>query len=163
MIQYRGGNTSIGMVIMCQVLIGIGGGILASTGNMGIFASSSHQEMASAFAILWICSSLGQSLGSAIAGTVWRSTFPQTLAQSFDDATVKEITGSLLRQLLHPIGHPDRDAIVVAYQETMKIFNCHWYRYRWRVAILRLAVQERRPKIHTAARKRQCLDIVSPK
>lgn len=91
--------------------------------QLGIQASASHREVAAATAIFLTVLEIGGAVGNAIAGAIWTSNVPAKLAQYLPPETrdqASAIYGNItLAANGWPMGSPTRDAINLAYQETM--------------------------------------------
>jgi hypothetical protein len=123
LIHFRKPETHVGLLVMCQVLNGIGTGIWAMCGELGIMASVSHQEIAVAIAIFYLFGGIGASVGFAIAGGIWVNVLPNQLIKHLpDDAKDQwaDIYGSLVIQQEWPVGTPIRDAIIAAYANVQR-------------------------------------------
>lgn len=119
---YRKEGNSGAQVLGTQILIGAGGGLLNVPVQLGVQASASHQEVAAATAMFLTCMEMGGAVGAAVSGAVWTYSIPHKLrvylpAESKGEAS--EIFGKLTKALSYPMGTPTRDAINLAYQETM--------------------------------------------
>jgi len=110
--------------------MGIGTGIWATTAQLAIMASVSHQEIAVAVALWGMFGSIGSAIGQTIAGSLWTNILPKKLfeflpADSKDLAA--DIYSSLVIQTDYPMGTPIRDSIIEAYgdvQRKMVIAGC---------------------------------------
>ncbi|KEZ43292.1 Siderophore iron transporter mirb [Scedosporium apiospermum] len=123
LIHFRKPETHVGLLVMCQVLNGIGTGIWAMCGELGIMASVSHQEIAVAIAIFYLFGGIGASVGFAIAGGIWVNVLPNQLIKHLpDDAKDQwaDIYGSLVIQQEWPVGTPIRDGIIAAYADVQR-------------------------------------------
>ncbi|KAK2745570.1 hypothetical protein FQN57_003695 [Myotisia sp. PD_48] len=118
MIHFRQPGSSIGHVIMCQVLIAISGGTLVICEQLAIMAAASHSELAVVLAILGLFSNIGGAIGQTVSGAIWGHTVPGALLQFLPEAAkgkAKEIYASMPTQLSYPMGSSERDAIIAAY------------------------------------------------
>ncbi|CCF32545.1 siderophore iron transporter [Colletotrichum higginsianum] len=124
MIKFRMPDTSVGLVIMCEVLGALAGGTLVMVEQIAVMASVPHRDVAIGFALLSMITSVGGAIGSSISGAIWTNLMPSKLAKYLPDELKGEallIYGDLNRQLSYAWGTPERDAIVLAYGETQKI------------------------------------------
>ena len=123
MLRYRAQGSSRFTIIASQMVVGIGGGMLHGPAQLGIQASASHQEVAAATAIFLTILEIGGAVGNAIAGAIWTHNVPAKLAQYLPAETQDQasaIYGNItLAANGWPVGSPTRDAINLAYQETM--------------------------------------------
>src|SRR4051794_21733404 len=70
LIHFRTPSTHVGLLVMCQVMMGIGTGIFATCAQLAIMASVTHQELAIAVALWGMFGSIGSSIGTSIAGAL---------------------------------------------------------------------------------------------
>ncbi|PSR75373.1 major facilitator superfamily domain-containing protein [Coniella lustricola] len=118
MIFFRQPHTPVLYVILCQVLISAGGGVLVITHQMAAMAVAKHGEVASLLALLGLSSAVGAAIGSSVSGAIWTNTVYVELVQRLpDDAKhlAKLIYEDLERQLSYPVGDPVREALMQAY------------------------------------------------
>jgi MFS family permease len=121
MIVFRRPDSNIILVVMCQVLLTIGGSTLVICQQMAVMAVAKHAEVASAMAILSLCMYVGSAMGSSLSGAIWNSTLPGTLAELLPGMSPIElgsIASDLKKQLSFPIGSPTRTAIMAAYAKS---------------------------------------------
>jgi hypothetical protein len=123
MIRYRQEGASTGTLVGCQIVVGIGGGMLNVPAQLGVQASASHQQVAAATAVFLTILEIGGAVGSAISGAVWSNSVPKKLARYLPANTQDQaalIYGNVtLASTGWPVGSPERQAINRAYQETM--------------------------------------------
>jgi MFS family permease len=124
MIHFRGPQYNQGYLIMCQIFVAIGGGVMSFLTQLAVMAVVSHQDTAAVLAILGTVTSIGGAVGLAISGAIWTNTLPEQLEQNLP-ASIKNqseaIFGSLTDQLSYPQGSPGRNAIIDSYADTQKI------------------------------------------
>ncbi|RYC61245.1 hypothetical protein CHU98_g4968 [Xylaria longipes] len=121
MIIFRRPDTHIVWVILCQVLLTIGGSTLVICESMAVMAVSHHAELASVMAILSLATYIGSAIGSSLSGAIWNSTLPGALAELLPDLNPVElghIASDLKKQLSYPMGSATRSAIVTAYAKS---------------------------------------------
>lgn len=124
MLRYRNSGSSTAQVILTQIIVGIGGGMTNVPAQLGIQASSLHQEVGAATALFLTIVSIGGAIGSAISGAVWSYNIQHKLMEYLPEnakGDVKEIVGSAVFAQTFAMGTPERIAIIKAYDETMKI------------------------------------------
>lgn len=66
MMGYRTENSSITTILLTQTVVGIGGGMLNVPAQLGVQASATHQEVASATAVFLTVLEIGGACGNAI-------------------------------------------------------------------------------------------------
>ena len=122
---YRVQEASIATIIGCQIIIGIGGGILNVPAQLGVQAAAKHGQVAAATAIFLTILQIGGAVGAAISGAVWTNNLLNKLTTylpSESAAEASEIFGDVtIAASRYPIGTPTRDAINRAYEETMSV------------------------------------------
>ncbi|CZR66843.1 probable major facilitator protein MIRC (siderophore transporter) [Phialocephala subalpina] len=124
MIRYRTQGVSVSQLVGTQICLGIGGGMLNVPAQLGVQASTDHQNVAVATAVYLMSVEIGGSIGSAISGAVWGKNIPTKLTEYLPAASKQNATtiyNSIDNALAYPVGTPERAAIDRAYQETMRI------------------------------------------
>lgn len=120
---YRSQGVSTSTLVICQVVLGIGGSLIHVPAQIGVQASASHQEVAAVTAIFLTLLEIGGAVGSAISGAIWTANIPGKLAKYLpleDQDQAEAIFGNItLASRGWPMGSPTRIAINQAYQETM--------------------------------------------
>lgn len=118
MVIFRQPHTPVFFVVLCQVLIAIGGGTLVCTMQMAVMAVAKHGEVASLIALLGLSSAVGSGVGSSVSGAIWTNTvYVELLRLLPEDAKdlAGEIYENLELQLSYPVGSPVREATMRAY------------------------------------------------
>ena len=118
MIHFRQPGGYIGYIVMCEIFFSVAGSIFILCVQLAVLASVDHQHVAAVLSLLFIMGSMGDSVGSAISGAIWTSTFEKKLLEKLPESSLADfplIYGSLTQQLSYPVGSPTRDAIVDAY------------------------------------------------
>ncbi|CAK1364718.1 Siderophore iron transporter mirC [Cercospora beticola] len=123
MIRYRTEESTPAMIVGTQIFLGVGGSLTHVPAQLGVQASASHSEVAAATALFLTFLEIGGAVGSGISGAIWTSNVPKKLALYLPPETkdmADEIYGNItLASRGWPMGSPTRDAINLAYQETM--------------------------------------------
>ncbi|GIC84862.1 siderochrome-iron transporter MirC [Aspergillus udagawae] len=122
MVTRREGSTPT-QVLVTQVVVGIGGGLLNVPVQLGVQASASHQEVAAATAMFLTSMEMGGAVGAALSGAVWTHNIPRKLRLYLPEENKGDadaIFGKITKALSYPLGSPVRVAINQAYQETFK-------------------------------------------
>lgn len=123
LIPLRQPSTHIGLLAMCQIFMGIGTGIFATTGTLAVMASVTHQEIAVALAIWGLFGSIGAAIGLTIAGGLWTNILPAALVRELPEDSkdlAMSIYSSLVIQQEYPVGTEIRDAIIRAYADVQR-------------------------------------------
>ncbi|KAE9574778.1 MFS siderochrome iron transporter 1 [Colletotrichum fructicola] len=118
LIPYRTPSTSVGTLVVLQLLNGIGTGIFAACAQISVMSAVTHQEIASAMAIFSLFGSVGSTTGFTVAGAMWNNIMPTEIYNRLpEDAKNQTATifGDVTVQLSYADGDPIRDAIVGAY------------------------------------------------
>ncbi|KAI0184895.1 siderochrome-iron transporter MirB [Xylaria flabelliformis] len=123
LVEFRKPSTHVGLLVLFQILNGIGDGIWTPVGQLAVMASVPHQQIAVGVALYGLFGSIGSAIGNAVAGAIWNNVLPQKL-EEFLPGDVKnrtaEIFGSIEVQQSFPFGTPERDAIVAAYGDVQR-------------------------------------------
>ncbi|KAJ4244217.1 hypothetical protein NW762_014599 [Fusarium torreyae] len=133
MIHFRQPDVDIGYIVMCQIFIAFGGGILVICEQMTVMAVSTQRDIPAVLAVESMISSIGGSIGDAIAAAMWTGIFPAKLMKYLPSSALDNfanIYGDMTVQSSYPIGSPTRDAIEHAYgdaQRLMLIAACSLY------------------------------------
>lgn len=105
-------------MVIVQVLQGAGGGFAAVLAQTAAQASVPHQDLASVTAFVLIFAEIGNAIGTAIAGGVWRNIMPDQLQQHIgayaDSATIATIYGSVPVANSYPVDSPIRIGTIEA-------------------------------------------------
>lgn len=137
LIEFRQPSYSIGPMIVCQVLIALGGGLVVICSQTAAMSAVSHQQIAVVLAIQALFFSVGQAIGYSISTPLWNEYFPSSLAEFLPaelQANATTIAGAITTQQLYEPGTPARDAIDQAYGVAME------YQTIAATAVLALAV-----------------------
>ena len=123
LIPLRKPSTSVGLLVMTQIFVGLGTGVFATCGQLAVMAICTHQEIAAVSAIWGMFGSIGASIGSAIAGGLWNNIVPNELYKALPE-DAKNQSMAIFRdvelQLGYPIGSPARDAIIAVYGDIQR-------------------------------------------
>lgn len=117
-------SNNIGYLVMTQVFLALGTGILIVCEEVTLMAVSPQQRIPALIATETLMASIGTAIGSAVSGAIWSSTFPQKLTEALPDHDVKlahEIYSSIYVQLSFAPGTPVGDAIVHAYGTSLQV------------------------------------------
>lgn len=120
---FRGPSNPLSYVLFSQIVTGVGGGMFHVPVQLGIQAVANHQEVGIATAMFLTFTSLGGSVGSAIAGAIWTGELPKRLTEYLPDMSAderKRIYNDFEYAMSFPRGSVERDGIVAAYVDVMK-------------------------------------------
>lgn len=113
------------VLVMSQIMIGLGGAFSVLTTQAGSQASVPHADLATAIAALSMITNLGRSLGDTAGSSIWTSHMPRNLAKNIlaipgsNQTQVDEIYGSIVVAATQT--GDIRDAVVKSYNETVKM------------------------------------------
>ncbi|KAG9241250.1 major facilitator superfamily domain-containing protein [Calycina marina] len=122
LIHFRQPTQHVGYIVMCNIFVNFGFGILMLTVEIGLLAAAAAQQyFAISIALLNLFCYIGSAVGYTISAAIWQGTFPEKLAlylptESLDDLTT--IYGSIDEQLSYEWGSSTRLAIQYAYGDT---------------------------------------------
>lgn len=122
MIRFRSNHSPALLLILCQLLQGIGGGSVAITMQVAVQCVVRNSDVAIVTAIELLMTECGAAIGSAVAGMVFSRDLPGALAvrlPNVPEQDVDAIYGSLSVALAFPIGSPTREAIIEAWVQIM--------------------------------------------
>lgn len=123
MIEFRQPDKSIGYIVMCQIFIAFGGGVLVISEQTTIMAVSKQEDFPALLAVESMVISIGSAIGSTIASAIWTGIFPVRLAQNLPAEVMDNfdlIYGKLEVQSSYAMGTPARDAINLSYAQTQR-------------------------------------------
>ncbi|KPM40573.1 Siderophore iron transporter mirB [Neonectria ditissima] len=119
MMYFTSIESSVGWIIMCQILISIAAGTIMVCDEVAILAAAaSHQHVAVCLAVLGMFGNIGGAFGLTAASAIWQDIFPKSLAKylpSEEIPNLDKIYANLSTQLSYPIGSDTRLAIQHAY------------------------------------------------
>ncbi|KAL5365589.1 major facilitator superfamily domain-containing protein [Aspergillus floccosus] len=123
LIPFRQPDTHVGILVMTQILVGLGTCVFVVCGQLAIMAPVTHQEIAAVMAVWGLFGSVGAAVGNAIAGAMWTNILPGQLYQRLPDVSKNQtaaIYGDMVLQMSFADGTPERDAIVGAYADVQR-------------------------------------------
>lgn len=124
MIRFRGQDSNIGYIIMCQIFISFGGTILTLGDEMAAMCVAGFGEIPMVISLLGLWSSLGGAIGTAVASAIYTSTFLKTLTNHLPADTLAyadEIyLGGYAIQMTYAVGSETRNAINLAWGQVQK-------------------------------------------
>ncbi|GAA5861628.1 hypothetical protein JCM8547_000687, partial [Rhodosporidiobolus lusitaniae] len=110
-------------LVISQVLVGIGGSFSVVGSDIGSQASVPHQDVALAISMLTLWSSIGRSVGSAIASSHWNSVMESNMRRfmpdSVTDAQIRTYFSSITKIKALPYHDPVRQGAIQAYETTV--------------------------------------------
>jgi MFS transporter, SIT family, siderophore-iron:H+ symporter len=128
LIRYRGSPSTSAHsgIIGAQLVLGIAGGLFPYPGQASIQAATKHEHVAVITGLYLACYSIGSALGNTVSGAIWTQVLPGRLDTGlapFGNATLAAaVFGDPFAFTAgYPVGTPERDAAVEAYQGTQRL------------------------------------------
>ncbi|KAL5356819.1 major facilitator superfamily domain-containing protein [Aspergillus floccosus] len=125
LIYFRGGGSSSSHsgVIGGQVLLGIAGGMFPYPAQASIQAATKHEHLAVITGLFLASYNVGSAIGNTIAGAIWRQTLLKELINNMGDvdAATTAFGDPFTYASAHPMGTPERDAVVESYKHTQRL------------------------------------------
>ncbi|KAJ5526495.1 hypothetical protein N7513_010654 [Penicillium frequentans] len=119
MIHFRGHDSEIGYLVMCQMFVAFAGGTLVIGQDMAVMSAADHVGVPMMLSILGLFASLGGAAGNAAASAIYTNVFPKTLIANLPAASKAEWSdiyiGGYLSQMEYPMGSAIRNAINLAW------------------------------------------------
>lgn len=123
---FRGPSNPVLYVLFSQIVTGVGGGMFHVPVQLGIQAVARHQEVGIATAMFLTFTSLGGSVGSAIAGAIWTGILPTRLEENLPDMSQEQrsrLYNDFEYAMSFPRGSTERDGIIKAYVDVMSLLS----------------------------------------
>ena len=123
MIHFRQPNVNIGYIVMCQIFVAFGGGVLVISEQTTLMAVSKQRDFPPLLACESMAIAIGSAIGQTIAGAMWTGIFPAKLLKNLPadaQADFASIYGDMTVQSSYAWGSPTRDAINLSYGETQR-------------------------------------------
>jgi hypothetical protein len=124
LIHFRQPGTHIALLVMVEVLNGMGGAVLFQIENAAVMASVPHEHIATGLALLSMLTSVGGAVGQSVSGAIWTNIVPKKLVEYLPDDKKRlapAIYADLGKQLSYPLGSPEREAMIRAASEAQMI------------------------------------------
>lgn len=130
LIHYRGSPNSAGQsgIIGAQVLLGFAGGMFPYPAQASIQAATKHEHVAVITGLYLATYNIGSAFGGCVSGAIWTQVLPSTLEDrlaGFGNSTLAASTyaNPFAVAAEFPIGTPERDAIIAAYQHAQRLLT----------------------------------------
>ena len=128
LIRFRGSPSASAHsgIIGAQLVLGIAGGLFPYPGQASIQAATRHEHVAVITGLYLSCYSIGAALGNTVSGAIWTQVLPGRLNTNltpFGNATLAAAVfgDPFTFTAAYPVGTPERDAVVDAYQGTQRL------------------------------------------
>ena len=125
MFRIRTEHPSLAELIIVQILQGVGDGIVQTGGYIAATINVPHKETAQAVALIVTIGMLGSSVGSAISGAIYTSTFPDELRHYLGDLATPELISDIINSIntnLPAWGTVARTGIADAFNQVTSYF-----------------------------------------
>lgn len=127
MIRLRGFHNSTAELFAVQCIQGWGSGIVATLAVVVAQIHVPHAQLAQMSSLALLFSFVGSAIGSAVAGSIYTSTFKDALRHRLGadatDALVDTIFNSITSTSIPSWGSPDRVAAAMAYSDVMRYIS----------------------------------------
>ncbi|VDB83410.1 unnamed protein product [Peniophora sp. CBMAI 1063] len=122
----KAATTSTALLVVSQVISGMGGAFSVVGSAVAAQASVPHEDMALVMALLALWASVGASIGSAISSVIWSRWMPVNLRQyvpaSVNDTQVAEFYADITLIRAYDFDDPVRQGAIEAYRHTLWVF-----------------------------------------
>lgn len=121
--NYRQPYHSLAQFIVSQAVEGVGAGMLGSPTQVMVQAVVSHNQVAAATAVYLSSTSIGNVIGDAISGAMYRQMYPKRLreyAPFLDEAGIDTIINDINDPLKYAWGSVERTQIVTAFNNVYR-------------------------------------------
>ncbi|KAG5355858.1 Siderophore iron transporter mirC [Yarrowia sp. B02] len=121
--RYRQPDESLAQFIVAQAVEGVGTGMLQFPTLVMIQSVVSHRQVVSATAIFYSSISVGNVVGDAISGSLYRQRYPHKLpeyASFLSEADIDKMVNNVQTPLKYAWGTPERDAIIGAFNDVYR-------------------------------------------
>ncbi|KAJ5579661.1 Siderochrome iron transporter 2 [Penicillium hispanicum] len=119
MIHFRGQDSNIGYVIMCQIFIAFAGGTMVIGEDMAVMAGGDREGIPMALSLISLFSNVGGAIGYAVCASIYNNTYLSALRSHLPDNLKDQAEtvymGGITTQLTYPLGSPIRDAAAYAW------------------------------------------------
>lgn len=122
MIRYRSGKASHNGIVAANCILGFGMAFFTYPISVSVQSCVSHENMASAIALLFTLYRVGAAIGSTVAGTMWSGVLEDKLISALGPEFGKIAYKSPYKFILkYTKGTPQRDAMVECYKEVVRL------------------------------------------
>lgn len=128
LVHYRGGpsGSSRSGIIAAQVILGLGGGLLAYPALASLQVSLPHEQIGVMTGVFLASHSIGDALGNCVAGAIWTQVLPRTLASNLAFQSNSTLSAATYGNPFgiaaqYPVGTEVRTALVTSYQHIQRL------------------------------------------
>lgn len=122
--HYRTLGSKIWQLVFGQLVDGVGSGFITGPAQVLVQSHSDESEVAQTTAVFLSSLALGQVIGDALSGAVYRGQYAKFLREQFphgNDSWIFSVVNDMREPLKYPIGSVVRSRIIEAFNEVMRI------------------------------------------
>ncbi|KAA8914943.1 hypothetical protein TRICI_002779 [Trichomonascus ciferrii] len=122
--KFRDPTSTVGELVAAQLIDGVGSGLLVSPNQVLVQAYCKHEEVAQTTALYLSFLALGQVIGDAVSGSVYRRRYPENLRQnvpSFNETQITTVVNDMTTAIAYPLGTSIRDGIIKSFNSVMRV------------------------------------------
>ncbi len=127
MIRFRGQDSNIGFIVMCQIFIAVAGGTLVISEDMAVMAAADRDGVPMMLSVLGLSASVGGAIGYAVSAAIYANTFVDALTSHLPEELKANATiisaGGYTMQMTYAVGSETRDAINYAWGHA-QMYGC---------------------------------------
>ena len=143
LIHFRGTDSGIGFIIMCQIFIAVAGGTLVIGQQIAVMAAADRNGVPLMLALIYLSNSVGGAIGQSVAATIYYNTWERAATEMLPpgqkDLASKLYLGGYVTQIKYPPGSPVREATNYAWGRT-QYYECIASTAIWILAVPAVAV-----------------------
>jgi SIT family siderophore-iron:H+ symporter-like MFS transporter len=124
--HFRGGEQSKAGIIGALVVWGIGTTLFTYPVGVSVQSVTSHENMATVTALVYVLYRIGAAVGNAVSGAIWTQMLPGKIAEhlgEFNNASLANFAYSSPYSFIleYPWGTPERQAVVESYRYIQRL------------------------------------------
>lgn len=122
--HFRTLGSKIWQLVFGQLVDGVGSGFMTGPAQILVQSHSQESEVAQTTAIFLSSLALGQVIGDALSGAIYRGQYSKHLRHNFpnkNETWIFSVVNDMRVPLKYPIGSPERSGIIDAFNEVMRI------------------------------------------
>ncbi|WFD36539.1 hypothetical protein MCUN1_003422 [Malassezia cuniculi] len=126
MVRYRGVDHTTTMLVVCQIVQGIGGGTVGLTMQVAAQVAVNRSRVALVTALELLTTEIGAAFGAAIAGALFSTALPPLLHKhvpNLSDDELRSLAGSLAAVHRYSMDTPERQGIATAWSGVMRLLS----------------------------------------
>lgn len=121
--HFREPGSSVGQLVAAQLIDGIGTGLIATPNSVLVQSYCSHDIVAQTLALYNSFLALGQVIGDAVSGSVYRRQYPKYLrkyAPGLNETEIFTVINDMTTATMYPMGSDTRKGIIKSYNSVMR-------------------------------------------